>query len=389
MTARGTPLLLRRSRGYVPAAIKLPLAAARPLLACGAELKNTFCVARGAQAWVGHHIGDLKNYETLQSFQAGIAHFERLFSVTPELVAHDLHPDYLSSRYALECDDVQLLAVQHHHAHLAAVLAEHGELGPALGAIFDGSGHGGDGAVWGGELLVGGLRDFERVGHLRPVRLPGGDRAVHEPWRMACAWLAEACDGELPPPLPSTLADHVTPARWQTIARLARSDLAPITTSVGRLFDAVAASCGVRPVVSYEGQAAIELEAAVDRSERGEYEIALERRAGLLELDPRAAILEIVRDATGGTSVDALAARFHSGLARATARACAQLAGEHGLDVVVLAGGVFQNRVLLQRTITELERAGLRSLVAQQLPPGDGGISYGQAAVAAARSATD
>jgi hydrogenase maturation protein HypF len=384
-TSLGTAMLLRRSRGYVPAPIDLPVGAPRPLLACGAELKSTFCVAKGAQAWVGHHIGDLKNYSTLQAFRAGIEHFEGLFSVTPEVVAHDLHPEYLSSKYALEREGVELLPVQHHHAHLAACLAEHGEAGPALGAVFDGSGYGTDGTVWGGELLLGGLRDCERVGHLRAVRLPGGDRAVREPWRLACAWLIEAGEDRGTPPLPRPLAGRVTPERWEAIARLACSELAPVTTSVGRLFDAVAALCGVRASVTYEGQAAIELEAAVDRAERGGYTIALESRGGVLGLDPRAAVSAIVRELMAGVPVGAVAARFHAGLARATARACEQLAGERGVDVAVLAGGVFQNRVLLELTVAELKRAGLRTLVPARLPAGDGGISYGQAAVTAAR----
>jgi hydrogenase maturation protein HypF len=392
--------VLRRSRGYVPASLGLPITAP-PLLACGAELKSTFCVARGGRAWVSHHIGDLKGYETLRSFGEGVAHFERLFAVSPEVIAHDLHPDYLSTGYALERTaaieaaggrsehahaGLVLIGVQHHHAHLAACLAEHGEIGPAVGAVFDGSGYGTDGTVWGGELLVGDLWDFERAGHLRAVRLPGGDMAVREPWRMACAWLAQAC-GEVDelPSLPSTLADRVTPDRWETIARLARSELAPVATSVGRLFDAVAALCGVRPTVNYEGQAAIELEGAVDHTEHGEYAIALESNDEVLELDPRAAVSAIASERAAGVPIGAVAARFHNGLARATARACEQLAGTRGLNTVVLSGGVFQNRVLLGRTIAELEQAGLRVLVPERLPPGDGGISYGQAAVAAAR----
>ena len=179
------PLLMRRSRGFVPDSLALPVAARRDVLACGAELKSTFCVAKGARAWVGHHIGDLKTFEVLQAFEAGIEHFERLFAVVPEVVVHDEHPDYLSTRYALAREGVEAVAVQHHHAHLAACLAEHGETGPAVGAIYDGTGYGSDGTVWGGELLVGDLVDFERAGHLWPVRLPGGDRAVRQPWRMA------------------------------------------------------------------------------------------------------------------------------------------------------------------------------------------------------------
>jgi hydrogenase maturation protein HypF len=398
-TSVGAPILMRRSRGYVPAPIGLPIPTSRPVLACGAELKSTFCLARGERAWVSHHIGDLKNYETLRSYREGVEHFQRLFAVAPEVAAHDLHPDYLSTGYAMEREGLEPLAVQHHHAHLAACLAEHGEIGPAVGAVFDGSGYGSDGTVWGGELLVGGLRDFERVGHLRAVRLPGGDRAVSEPWRMACAWLLAAQDGQEVPTRPEWLAGGVggeaqplrdsgsgiTLERWEAIARLARSELAPLTTSAGRLFDAVAALCGLRTSVTYEGQAAVEVEAAVDHSERGRYTIAVEDREGMIELDPRAAISTIVCELAVGVSIGVVAARFHAGLARATALACEQIADARGLSAVVLSGGVFQNRVLLELTIAALKRRGLHPLIPRKLPLGDGGISYGQAAVAAAR----
>jgi hydrogenase maturation protein HypF len=380
------PLLLRRSRGLVPGGLALPLACERPVLACGAELKSTFCVARGARAWVSQHIGDLGNWETLRSFREGVAHFERLFAVTPEVIAHDLHPDYLSTAYALEREAagegraIALLGVQHHHAHLAAVLAEHGERGPAVGAIFDGAGHGSDGTAWGGELLVGGLAGFRRAGHLRPVGLPGGDRAAREPWRMACAWIAQAT-GDPRPPVPAALADRVDPARWEAVAQLAWDGAsAPPTTSMGRLFDAVAALCGLRPQVSYEGQAAIELEWICDPGERGAYELRFDGD----ELDPRPALRGAIADLAAGASPAIVSARFHRGLAAVTARACAEIAAAEGLATVVLAGGVFQNRVLLDAVCADLQRAGLRVLTPRRLPPNDGAISYGQAAIAAA-----
>jgi hydrogenase maturation protein HypF len=382
---RGGPLLLRRSRGYVPASLDLPLAAP-PLLACGAELKATFCVAKQRRAWVGHHIGDLQNLETLTSFRDGIAHFEELFAVAPEVVAHDLHPDYLSTRYALERDGVRLVGVQHHHAHLAACLAEHGETGPAVGAIFDGTGLGTDGTVWGGELLVGDLAGFEREGHLRPVRLPGGDRAVREPWRMACAWLQEAHGAE--PPLPERLVGVVEPARWEAVARMARTGLAaPVTTSMGRLFDAVAALCGLRAVVSYEGQAAAELEgAAASAGAPDRYPLPVLAGPPAV-LDAAPTIVAVAADVAAGVPAATVAARFHAALAAATAEACELVARRHALDLVVLSGGVFQNRLLIDATADALERAGLRVLVPERLPPNDGAISYGQAAVAAARMA--
>jgi hydrogenase maturation protein HypF len=375
------PLMLRRSRGYVPASLALPAPAARPVLACGAELKSTFCLVKGARAWVGHHIGDLKNYETLRSFEEGVAHFERLFAVAPEVVAHDLHPDYLSTTYARARPGVVFVGIQHHHAHLAACLAEHGETGPAVGAIYDGAGLGADGAVWGGELLTGGLGGYARAGHLRAVRLPGGDRAAREPWRMACAWLAEALGAE--PPLPPALAGAVDPRRWQAVAGLVRTGVAsPPTTSMGRLFDAVAALCGVRAEVSYEGQAAIELEALADPDERDAYPLPV-RSGDTLELDARETIAAVVREAGEGMPVATISARFHGAVARATAEGCRLAAERSALDTVVLSGGVFQNRLLLERTAELLTAAGLRVLTPERLPPGDGGISYGQAAVAA------
>jgi hydrogenase maturation protein HypF len=371
------PLFLRRSRGYVPR--ELPLRAARPILACGAELKNTFCLARDGRAWVGHHIGDLKNYETLRSFTEGIGHFEELFAVEPELVAHDLHPEYLSTKYALEREGVDTVAVQHHHAHLVSCLAEHRENGPAVGAIFDGTGYGTDGTVWGGELLLGDAAGFERRGHLHAVRMPGGERAIRQPWRMACSWLRETLAEE--PPLPPLLADRVSEGEWAKVAELAGSGLAsPMTTSAGRLFDAVAALCGIRPEVNYEGQAAVELEAAADPAVRDAYPLP-----GTGRLDARETLLGILTDLGAGVPVATVSGKFHNAMAQGATRACAEIARAEGIDLVVLSGGVFQNRLLLERTTEALERAGLRVLVPRLLPPNDGGIAFGQAVVAAAR----
>jgi hydrogenase maturation protein HypF len=372
-------LPLRRSRGFVPSSIELPRAAGRPVLACGAELKSTFCVAKGTRAWLGHHIGDLHLEETLRAYRDGISHFERLFAVEPEIVAHDLHPDYLSTAYALEREGVEHVAVQHHHAHLAACLAEHGECGPAVGAIYDGSGFGPDGTVWGGELLIGDLDGYVRAGHLRPVRLPGGDQAARQPWRMACAWLVEAMDVD-EPALPAALRDAVDEARWRTIASMARRGaMAPTTTSAGRLFDTVAALCGLRATVTYEGQAAAELEACRDPFERGAYAVDV-RDDGVL--DPRETVLSVARDVAGGVPVGVVSARFHRGFADATALACAEIAARHDLDLAVLSGGVFQNRALLESAAAALEARGLRVLVPERVPPNDGGIALGQAAVA-------
>jgi hydrogenase maturation protein HypF len=338
--AANRPMFLRRSRGYVPRG--LPLTGSRPILACGAELKNTFCLAKSGRAWVGHHIGDLKNYETLRSFTDGIEHFEHLFAVEPELVAHDLHPEYLSTKYALEREDVETAGVQHHHAHLAACLAEHGERGPAVGAIFDGTGYGTDGTVWGGELLIGDARGFERAGHLHPVRMPGGEQAIKQPWRMACSWLLETLGPE--PPLPPSLAENVSEEDWVKVAELAGTGLAsPVTSSVGRLFDAVAALCGIRAEVNYEGQAAVELEAAADPAVGDSYALT-----GTDILDARAMVRAILADLGAGVRVSEVASKFHNGIAEGTTRACAELARAGGIALVVLSGGVFQNRLLLE-----------------------------------------
>ncbi len=382
-TGAGGALMLRRSRGYVPARLTLPVATPAPLLACGAEQKSTFCVARDHRAWVSHHIGDLEHVATLQAFTEGIDHFQRLFAVAPEVVVHDLHPGYLSTRYALERDGVRLLGVQHHHAHLAACLAEHGVSDePAVGAIFDGTGYGEDGTVWGGELLVGNLTGYERAASLRPVAMPGAAAAIRQPWRMAHAWLTEAF-GE-PQPLPSQLADGIDPARWRAMAQIAASRaVSPLTSSMGRLFDAVAALCGLRCEVSYEGQAAIDLEAAAWRADRrlgGGYDAEL--------IDPRPLVCAVVADLRAGTEIPTVAARFHRAIAAATIAALGRIAGERGLGTVVLSGGVFQNRLLAQTVAADARTAGLRVLVPERLPPNDGGISFGQASIAAARLAT-
>jgi hydrogenase maturation protein HypF len=373
--------MLRRSRGYVPALLTLPVPAPRPLLACGAEQKNTFCVAKGKRAWVSHHIGDLEHVATLQAFEEGIDHFQRLFAVTPEAVAHDLHPGYLSTRYALERDGVQLIGVQHHHAHLAACLAEHDVCEEqAVGAIFDGTGYGEDGTVWGGELLVGDLLGYERAGWLRPVAMPGGSAAIRQPWRMAWAWLTEAF-GE-PQPVPRQLTAAVDESRWSKMAQVAASpDVSPLTSSMGRLFDAVAALCGLRAEVTYEGQAAIDLEAAAWRAPRtaGAYPFELS--------DPRSAVRALADDLRGGVDVSVLAGRFHNSVGAATVAALTDTAGNRGLGTVVLSGGVFQNRLLMEMVAAGASAAGLRVLVPDRLPANDGGISFGQVAVAAARLA--
>ncbi|MFE9656436.1 carbamoyltransferase HypF [Micromonospora sp. NPDC006431] len=379
---RGRELPVRRSRGYVPAPITLPWRFDRPVLACGAELKNTFCVAKGRRAFVSHHIGDLANYETLRAFTDGIAHFTRLFDVRPEVVAHDLHPEYLSTKYALQREDVELLGVQHHHAHIASCLADNAEPGPVIGVAFDGLGYGPDGTLWGGELLVADLTGFDRVGHLATVPMPGGTAAVHEPWRMAAAHLHEIYGDAVP-----DLAVRRRHERhWPTVVALGRTATnSPRTSSAGRLFDAVAAILDLHDRVTYEGQAAIALEQRADPDERGGYPVGVAGPVPLLDAG-RDLVRYVVDDLLAGVDPGRIAARFHHGLADAVVGAAGAVRERTGLATVALSGGVFQNVLLLDRVVSGLERDGFRVLVHSRVPPNDGGISLGQAAVAAARA---
>ncbi len=387
---RGRELVIRRSRGHAPAPVPLRTCGARSVLGCGAELKHTFCVTRGRHAFLSQHIGDLENYETLRSFTDGVEHLCRLLEVRPGLVAHDLHPEYLSTKYALSLEDVETLAVQHHHAHIASCLADNGHSGPVIGVAFDGLGYGPDGTAWGGELLVADLTAFERAGHLETVALPGGVRAIREPWRMAAAWLDAVLGDEVPEDLAVVRRNR---ARWADVVAIARSGLAsPTTSSAGRLFDAVAAIVGVRDAVNYEGQAAVELEQLADASLADAYPVPLEasagrRQAGPLVLAAGELVRAVVEDVRAGVEAPVVSARFHNGLAGAVVAACEALRARAGLSLVALSGGVFQNRLLLERVVTGLESLEFQVLLHSRVPPNDGGISLGQVAVASARDA--
>ncbi|GAA3936622.1 carbamoyltransferase HypF [Actinomadura viridis] len=381
---RGRELPLRRSRGYVPSPLTVRTRFARPLLACGAELKNTFCVASGDRVFLSPHIGDLENYETLRSFTEGIEHFCRLFGVRPQIIAHDLHPDYLSTKYALERGDAETAAVQHHHAHIASCLADNGHDGPVIGIALDGLGYGDDGTLWGGELLVADLAGYERAGHLETVPMPGGAAAVREPWRMAAAHL-DALYGDDVPDL-AVVRRH--PDQWASVTTLARTRTnAPSTSSAGRLFDAVSAIVCGRDTAAYEGQAAIELEQRADTGERGGYAMTVTDGAPLL-LRGTDLVRGAVDDLASGVGPGRIAARFHNGLAFALVRAACALRDRTGLRVAALSGGVFQNMILLERVVTGLERENFTVLVHSRVPPNDGGICLGQAVVAATRLAT-
>jgi hydrogenase maturation protein HypF len=380
----GRPALIRRSRGYAPSPIAIHRAFPRPVLACGAELKNTFCLAKERHAFVSHHIGDLENAETLRSFTEGIDHFKRLFDVEPRVVAHDLHPEYLSTKYALDLDGATLIGVQHHHAHIASCLADNGAGGPVIGVAFDGTGYGTDGTIWGGEFLIADLADFERAGHLAPVPMPGGAAAVREPWRMAAVYLNAAFDGAPPPDGLDVIRRNND--RWPMVVKMAGKGVnSPVTSSAGRLFDAVAALLGVRDAINYEGQAAVELEQHATPDEAGWYEAGVSSHRTF-----RVNGVDLVRaaadDLLAGVRREVVAARFHNGVAAAIEAGCVLARERSGLGTVALSGGVFQNLLLLRETERRLAARGFAVLTHSRVPCNDGGVSLGQAVVAAARS---
>ncbi len=389
---------IRRSRGYAPFPIHLPYPVP-PMIAVGAELKNAFCVTREQYAFMSQHIGDMENFETLRSFEDGIQHVERLFRIHPQAIAHDLHPNYLATRYALERAKqagIPAIGVQHHHAHIAACMAEH-ELPrdkQVIGVSFDGTGYGEDGAIWGGEFLIANYREYQRPYHLEYIPLPGADKAIREPWRMALAWLAQAGIAWTEDLAPVQYALQNLPAASQPLETLSsqiRNRInAPLTSSVGRLFDAVAALVGIRQSVNYEAQAAIELENQCDPQEQNHYPAGsiFENHTGnnlSQPISPDNLIQAIVDDLRKGTSVSTIAARFHNSLAQIVTQVCCMLRDQYGINDVALSGGVWQNTTLLQKTVIALQAEKFMLYLHQQVPTNDGGIALGQAIIAANR----
>jgi hydrogenase maturation protein HypF len=380
------PVMLRRARGYAPLPLELPVAAPVPLLAVGPHLKNTFTLAHGPRAWVSQHIGDLETLETLEHFQAALTRYRRLFRIEPTAVVHDLHPGYFSTRVAQELGLPVLPAVQHHHAHAAAVMAEHGRTDPVLAVTFDGVGYGADGTVWGGEFLVADLTGYRRVGHLRLAPLPGGDLAARAPWRSALGYLS--LDPHLGPAF-SLALDAIPPAE-RTIVELQveRGLNSPWASSMGRLFDAAASVLGVRQVAEFEGQAAMELESLAGQRIASEVRLGIGRDGdGAWEIDPLHLLAVLGSRRQRGDDVADLAADFHASIAWATAEVVRHLTEDTGISTVALGGGTFQNARLLTSLIGRLEGFGLTVLRPKRLGPNDGAVSYGQAAVAAARLA--
>jgi hydrogenase maturation protein HypF len=381
--ANSAVIPLRRARGFVPAPVYLPLKS-DPILGVGAEQKNTFCVAAGGVALLSQHIGDLDSVETFDYYRRAVTHFKALCRQDPAIVAHDLHPNYLSTRYAQGLTGVRLIGVQHHHAHVAACLAENRRTGPAIGVALDGTGYGPDGSVWGGELLVADLAGFTRTGHFAAVRLPGGDAATKHPGRMAAAYLY-ALHGEDFLTQARRLGLNYDPLQERILHRqLAQGLNSPSTTSAGRLFDAVAAALGVCRTRTYEGQPAMELEMAAGDPDDAFYPAAVHQEGGVLVLDTLAIFRAVVADRLAGVAAAAIAARFHHSLARLLADACRLIRERTALNLVALSGGVMQNALLFTRLHRALTALGFEVLTHTLTPPNDGCIALGQVAVAAA-----
>jgi hydrogenase maturation protein HypF len=353
----------------------------RPVLACGGLLKNTFCIGRDSEAILGPHIGDLENVEVYGGYTESIERMQRFLRVTPQIVAHDLHPDYLSTHYARQRRGVTVIGVQHHHAHIASVMAEHGLDDQVLGLAYDGTGYGNDGTSWGGELLLAGYTGFTRIATLRPIALAGGDMAVRQPWRTALALVDDAFGGDAPlegfPLFKQLPRGDIEVAR-----RMIRQQLnAPEAHGVGRYFDAFGALLFSRARSSYEGQLALELNMAADPTERGRYRYEIARAASPWQLDLRNAVRDAVFEFIGGETASRISARFHNTLAAASADLVRAAARHYGRLPVALSGGCFQNARLTESIVSEL-RPEFHVYLHSRVPPGDGGLALGQAVVA-------
>lgn len=383
--ARGTTQVVRRSRGFAPEALALPFVSKIDVLAVGAELKSTVALGSGGSVIASHHLGDLEHLAAYAAFEQAVGHLRSLTGTEPVVIAHDLHPEYLSTKWAME-QELELFGVQHHHAHVASCLVDHGRDGPVIGLAFDGLGFGPDGTLWGGEVLLADLRGAERLAHLRPVPLPGGAAAIRQPWRMALVWAAAAAGEQAA----AAVGPQLDP-QWRELLALSRSGAAPTTSSAGRLFDAVAALAGGRKTISYEGQAAVEFEAAARAW--AEVSPAADTNADAWEgepgegpwvLDPSPLVRAALDARATGEPLGAISHVFHRRLAEGLVRVSVRLARREGVAAVALTGGVFQNMVLTELVAEGLAASGLEPLVHRRVPPNDGGISIGQVAIAAA-----
>ena len=418
---RETSQLVRRARSYAPYPVHLPFKA-KQVLGCGAEEKNSFCLTRDNHAFLSQHIGDMENVETLDNFHSTISLYKRLFRIEPEIIAHDLHPDYLATKYAQEAghSGIRLIPVQHHHAHIVSCMADNGVESPVIGVAFDGTGMGSDGNIWGGEFLVADYYKFQRAGHLEYLPLPGGDAAIKRPYRTAIGYILSLL-GE------NVLTDLITVSRSEVIAtaanqaqlaslkevseieieiikrQIAKKINSPLTSSMGRLFDAISALIGIRGEIGYEGQAAIELEMAAhicycqgqsssviarnisnkaipDNQGCYPYHIIEDRGMRIVQL--KALLSAVVEDLRLGTPHGTISLKFHSTIAQMTNEMCQMIASDTGITQVALSGGVFQNRLLLRKMIGLLEKSGFQVFTHRQVPTNDGGIALGQAVIA-------
>ena len=384
---RDTSQLMRRARSYAPYPLHLTFEA-RQVLACGAEEKNTFCLTKDNYAFLSQHIGDMENMETLEHFDSTISLYQRLFRIEPEIIAHDLHPDYLATKYAQELGEfgIKLVPVQHHHAHIASCMADNGLDAPVIGVAFDGTGMGADGNIWGGEFLIADCRNFSRVGHLEYLPLPGGDAAIKRPCRTAISYILTLLgENTLNQELP--LAREVNEIEIETIKRqIERKINSPLTSSMGRLFDAISALLGIRSEIDYEGQAAIELEMAAhekdyaNAQENYSYHIVEDKGIRIVQL--RDLLSAVIEDLHQGIPKGRISVKFHNTMAQMTNEMCHLIANETGISQVALSGGVFQNRLLSTKTVELLESSGFQVFTHKQVPCNDGGISLGQAVIA-------
>jgi len=374
------PTILRRARGYAPFPIRLPYSL-KPILACGAELKNTFCLTRDQYAFLSQHIGDMENLETLNHFQRTIELYRKLFRIQPEIVAYDLHPEYLSTKYARALPGKKI-GVQHHFAHLISCLAENGERGPVIGLTLDGLGYGSDGNFWGGEFLLGDYGSFERKAHLEYVPMPGGTAAIQNPWRMALSYVYVFLGKEgVMKHLPLFAQNREEKIRL-ILQQIDQRINSPLTSSCGRLFDGVSALLGLCPSISYEGQAAVELEMIADLEERGTYDFFREERAGKEIVRLKPLIEGILKDLERGVEHSRISGKFHNTLVKMGVAICQKIRVQGGPKKVALTGGVFQNRLLSERMKAALEKAGFEVLVHRLVPCNDGGLALGQAVIA-------
>ena len=375
----GAPMLLRRSRGYVPRPIPLAHPVMRPVLACGARLKNTFCLAAGDVAVLGPQVGDLDPLEVHHSYEESIDRMQRFLGCRPEVIAHDLHPDYASTRYALERPEPVKVAVQHHHAHVASAIAEHGLDGPVIGVAFDGTGYGTDGSAWGGEILVASRAGFQRCATLRPVALAGGECAIREPWRIGLALLLDAYDGDPPDLSNFPVIPEGAGALVQQALTLGLNT--PKAHGMGRLFDGVGALVLGRGKARHDGEVAQAWNLAADARVYGMYPFGIDACRSTLELDLRPMVRALIEEHLRGVPAARLAAKFHDTLAHATATLARLVRDRVGSFPVVLTGGCFQNARLAESLKTALE-PDFTVYLHRQVPPGDGGIALGQVLVA-------